>query len=462
MERPQLIEVDPRRIKFTPKNPRRHQGSEFLRLKESVKEVGVVQLPTVRVLPGGFYEVIDGEGRVRAAQEAGLSRISVVSYGIVDDAEAATMLQAANTVRSFGLLAECRGLANLHRQGMTIESLAKKFGEERRQMGRKVDIGYFPPEIINMVTQSIAESEEKAMLWNLKFLRELLPLRQLRGQLVRGSQDTPIEGSYDYSEVKTAVELIVKGEISTRGQVTAYVQQRRAELLEKRFDKELRIKLDEELAQARGALEISYQQQLEGVQQKLTQQHEQQVTRLQQQVVELEKKQRDLLVDVARRPQQVEQLESELAQKVKEAEAERKRLQAMQAEVAKEAQKAQTEAMKFAKEQADQFKRELKASMDAQLAQMKQDNDAYLQHMTEEFRLKAEKSLDKAVAQGIGYMAQAQDWVHEITAPGLLDTLLSLKPAEGKALVAQMEAVSETMQTAVERIRRYRPIRDVN
>lgn len=125
MYQPQLIEVDPQRIKFNPKNPRKHQGPEYLRLKQSVKEVGVIQLPTLRVLPGGFYEAIDGEGRVRSAQEARRQTMWAISLGLVNDQDALTMLQASNTVRSFGFLAECRGLANLHRQGQSVETIAK-------------------------------------------------------------------------------------------------------------------------------------------------------------------------------------------------------------------------------------------------------------------------------------------------------------------------------------------------
>src|SRR5262249_6000833 len=97
----ELIEVDPCRIKFNPKNPRKHLGTEFLRLRKSIDEVGVVQAPTVRVLSGGFYESIDGEGRIQAAQEAHLKSMPVVSVGVIDDDEALIMLQAANTVRSF-------------------------------------------------------------------------------------------------------------------------------------------------------------------------------------------------------------------------------------------------------------------------------------------------------------------------------------------------------------------------
>jgi ParB-like chromosome segregation protein Spo0J len=109
---PQLIQVDPHMITFSPMNPRKHRENELHQLKKSLENVGMVQMPTVRV---------------RAAQAANLERIWVVSVGILSDHEAATMLLAANAVRIFGFLHECRGLANLHRQGDSTATLAARF-----------------------------------------------------------------------------------------------------------------------------------------------------------------------------------------------------------------------------------------------------------------------------------------------------------------------------------------------
>jgi ParB-like chromosome segregation protein Spo0J len=108
-----LIEIDVGRIKVNPLNPRKHQGEAFDQLKASIEGMGVIIPPLVRVLPAGFYETIDGEGRTQAVRELGLEKILVYSIGIVDDTSTLTMLQATNTVRTFGFLAECRGLANL-------------------------------------------------------------------------------------------------------------------------------------------------------------------------------------------------------------------------------------------------------------------------------------------------------------------------------------------------------------
>jgi ParB-like chromosome segregation protein Spo0J len=104
-----LIQVDPQRIKFNPLNPRKHRGTEYVRLKESIEQIGIIQPPIVRVLPGNLFEVIDGEGRVSVGQELGFETIWVMSVGIVDDQEALVLLQASNTLRSFNFLGNCSG-----------------------------------------------------------------------------------------------------------------------------------------------------------------------------------------------------------------------------------------------------------------------------------------------------------------------------------------------------------------
>src|SRR5436305_13954563 len=175
---PQLIQIDPHLIKFNPANPRKHRGTELLKLRRSIEEVGVVQMPTIRKLPGEFYECIDGEGRVLIAQENHQKTIWGVSFGMLSNHEASTMLQAANTVRSFGFLAECLGLTRLHRQGDSIASLADRFCASKSLIRSMIGVGYFPDELHTLMLDDIAQSEEHASRWTQRLLFELLPLRQ--------------------------------------------------------------------------------------------------------------------------------------------------------------------------------------------------------------------------------------------------------------------------------------------
>src|SRR2546429_4523379 len=211
---PQLVEVDPDLIKFNTANPRKHHGSEYFRLKKSVAEVGMVQMPTVRVLPGGFFECIDGEGRVKIAQEAHLPTIWAVSLGIVDSPEALTMLQAANAIRDFNYLAECKGLANLHQQGTTIPTLAEKFGVHQSLIAQMVAIGHFPDNLFTLIQEDMARSEEQASRWTQTLLHGILPLRQeqhgLNARQIEQGRSVHLETLYDYTEVRLAVEKVMR------------------------------------------------------------------------------------------------------------------------------------------------------------------------------------------------------------------------------------------------------------
>ena len=62
-----------------PDQPRRDFGdAELGELAESIRAHGVLQPVLVRPLPGGRYELVAGERRLRAARMAGLDRIPAV------------------------------------------------------------------------------------------------------------------------------------------------------------------------------------------------------------------------------------------------------------------------------------------------------------------------------------------------------------------------------------------------
>lgn len=79
----ELKEVFIRQILVNPYQPRRHfSQSELEELAASIKTVGIIHPPTVRLInpeeENPVYEIISGERRFRAAQIAGLTKIPVV------------------------------------------------------------------------------------------------------------------------------------------------------------------------------------------------------------------------------------------------------------------------------------------------------------------------------------------------------------------------------------------------
>jgi hypothetical protein len=468
MYQPQLIEVDPHRVKFNPKNPRKHEGEEFDRLKQSVGEIGVVQLPTVRVLPGGFYEVIDGEGRVRAAQVAQLDTIWVVSYGIVGDLDALTMLQSSNTVREFSFVAECRGAANLHRQGKPAESIAKALGLTPNVTRHFIGIGYFPNDVLDMIQRDALESvndastgtftdsvnvPKKRIVWGHRTVREFLPLRQLLPGAKPPNEERPHDQCYDYTEVRIAVEKAIRREISTQEEINAYVEKRRRELFEQHFDKELRERLEAELIESKRALEESYSQQLQGAKEETAKRYEAQVAALQRQYDELDQEYKKVVAKAAKQPELIKQYEDRLQKKQNEAEQERARWQKLQQEVQQEVQKTQQEAQRSIQQQLSEAIKAQRKAMDEQLEQTKVDMEAYYAQKDQQRQLIAEKSVRQAVAHGTELLSQTQQSLLHITSPGFVKGVAWLSEAEVASLLAQIMAVQDTLAKALEAIR---------
>jgi len=424
---PQLIQVDPHRIKYNPANPRRHQGPAYARLQRSIKTVGMVQLPSVRVLSGGFYECIDGEGRVKAAQDTGLERIWVVSFGLLSDNEALLLLQAANVVREFSYLAECRGLAGLHQQGMSVSTLATKFGGQVAVIADMVAIGSFPEEICSLIQQDMERSEEHAQRWTPSLLTEVLPLRQERpGQVARHverGQPLPFAILYDYEEVCHAVEQVIAGEITTGAQMHTYVTRRRLELYQQRFDQELQQRLEAELVLAKEALKEATQQQTAHV-------YQIQIEALQHQVADLEHRYQTVVRDVAKRPEVIAQREQELAERIAGVEEERLRLQ-------------------------DDMQRQLEAEqaqLEHQYAQTTADLEAYYAQRNRERELHTEVTVQQIIANAMHLLAEADLLVLNLLTPEVFKGVIRSREAELVGLIAQIRAVRETLEKAEEKL----------
>lgn len=79
------VEVAIDKIKVNPKQPRRWFDPEKMaQMVESVKEYGILEPLLVRPLNDGEYELIAGERRLRAAKEAKLTAVPIVSKELSD------------------------------------------------------------------------------------------------------------------------------------------------------------------------------------------------------------------------------------------------------------------------------------------------------------------------------------------------------------------------------------------
>lgn len=133
-ETPQSVDVLPiSRVEPREQQPRTCFDDEALaELSESIKEYGLIQPITVRKLASGYYQIIAGERRWRAARLAGLSEVPV--RVVEADDKLATELALVENLQREGLnpMEEARGYKVLVEEyGLTQEEAAQRVGKSR-------------------------------------------------------------------------------------------------------------------------------------------------------------------------------------------------------------------------------------------------------------------------------------------------------------------------------------------
>jgi ParB family chromosome partitioning protein len=154
-------------IKPNPKQPRTNFDAEALAgLAASIETSGVVQPLLVRPLHDGSYELIAGERRWRASQQAGLEKVPA----IVRDSEHAERLQVAlieNMVREdLNPVEEARACAALVEDlGLSKEDLARRIGRSRPAVSNLIRLLDLPDEAIALLEAGeLSEGHGRALL----------------------------------------------------------------------------------------------------------------------------------------------------------------------------------------------------------------------------------------------------------------------------------------------------------
>ena len=131
----QLVAID--RVSASPLNPRKSFSPvELDELSASIKQRGVVQPLIVRPSPdGNGYELVAGERRWRAAQQAGVHQVPVIIRDLGDQ-EVLELAIIENVQRSdLNAIEEAFGYHDLVEQfGYNQEELAKIIGKSRSHL----------------------------------------------------------------------------------------------------------------------------------------------------------------------------------------------------------------------------------------------------------------------------------------------------------------------------------------
>ncbi len=150
-----------------PNQPRRHFDEEALTaLAASLEARGVLQPVLVRPLAGGFYELIAGERRWRAAQIAGLRQIpAIVRHH--DDAASLELAVIENMAREdLNPVEEARACAALVDElGLTREDVGRRVGRSRVAVSNLIRLLDLPDEALALVERGdLSEGHGRALL----------------------------------------------------------------------------------------------------------------------------------------------------------------------------------------------------------------------------------------------------------------------------------------------------------
>lgn len=163
----QITTLPLQKIEPNPRQPRRTFDPEALQsLADSIAEHGVVQPLAVRDAGNGYYQIIAGERRWRAARLAGLTELPVV----VLDADDQTVMELAlieNLQRQdLNPMEEAEGYRVLMEEyGLTQEQAAARVGKSRPAVANALRLLALPDEVRAMVEEgTLSAGHARAVL----------------------------------------------------------------------------------------------------------------------------------------------------------------------------------------------------------------------------------------------------------------------------------------------------------
>jgi ParB family chromosome partitioning protein len=144
-----------------PKQPRQDFDEEALaELVHSLKEVGLLQPIVVRSAGLDRYELVAGERRWRAAQQAGFSTIPAIVRDTDDDALLRDALLENLHRSQLNPLEEAAAYGQLLADfGCTQDELAKRIGRSRPQVTNTMRLLKLPPAVRVLVARALTESK---------------------------------------------------------------------------------------------------------------------------------------------------------------------------------------------------------------------------------------------------------------------------------------------------------------
>ena len=210
------------KVEPNPDQPRREFDEvELQSLADSITVHGVIQPLTVREMANGYYQIIAGERRWRAARMAGLSDVPVVVIE-ADDRKAMELALIENLQRQdLNVVEEALGYQSLIQEyGLTQEEAAERVGKSRPTVTNTLRLLTLPAEVLEKLKQGqltpgharailSLKSEKKQQEAAQKIVALALSVRQAETLCKNMNQETPKK-----KEVTFAVDYVAECEKS--------------------------------------------------------------------------------------------------------------------------------------------------------------------------------------------------------------------------------------------------------
>src|SRR3954466_9605210 len=163
----------------SPLQPRKNFAPEALaELVESIRQHGIIQPLVVRNV-GGKHELIAGERRWRAAHEAGLSQVPVITR-VATDLEVLELSLIENLQRAdLNPIEEAQAYSRLANEfGMRQEDIAQKVGRSRAAVANSMRLLDLHEQVRGWVTQGLLSVGHAKVLLGLKAQDEQLAVAE--------------------------------------------------------------------------------------------------------------------------------------------------------------------------------------------------------------------------------------------------------------------------------------------
>ncbi len=186
-------------------------------LADSIRQHGIIQPLTVRKLQSGYYQIIAGERRWRAARMAGLRQVPVVVIE-ADDRKAMELAMIENLQREdLNPMEEAEGYRTLMEQyGLTQEETSQRVGKSRSAVANALRLLHLSDEVRALVEEGklsggharalvplTAELQKKAAA---VIIKDDLSVRQTELLVKKLTADKPQKPAKDAGSVDYAAE----------------------------------------------------------------------------------------------------------------------------------------------------------------------------------------------------------------------------------------------------------------